>query len=168
MRRKAARTKHSTEYGGLEARIRAPNLGSQACIRNRSYTGFLRSRRAPVGARIVGAFERSVRVQQDRAGMPHRIRVGFAQHLDMVTGRAQLRDDALVEPRLDLEARMGRAPGLPQHAAWPLQGLRERHTVVDVPGEERRLDLRLGIAPPCAVTPYPPPPPHPPTPPHPI
>jgi hypothetical protein len=41
---------------------------------------------AAVGAGIVNALAGSVRMQDHRAGVPHRIGVGFRQNLDIVTG----------------------------------------------------------------------------------
>ncbi len=56
------------------------------------------ARRAAVGARIVRAFERLVRMQHHRAGVAHRVGIRGAQHLDVMARRHQPVDQVAVEP----------------------------------------------------------------------
>ena len=99
----------------------------------RSFTAFeqhrLKPRRAAVGARIVRAFERAVRMQHHRAGVAHRVGIGVRQHLDVVAGRHQPVDQMAVEARFHPQVGVRRAPGAAEQPARRVERLVERLAV---------------------------------------
>ena len=54
--------------------------------RDYAQVGSLNAGGAAVGARVVRAFERPVRMQHHGAGVAHRVGIGVGQYLDIVTG----------------------------------------------------------------------------------
>src|SRR5215475_3866971 len=61
-------------------------------LRRRGKTRNLHPRGAAVGARVVAALARSIRMQHHRPGMAHDVRIRLRQHLHVVAGRQQAVD----------------------------------------------------------------------------
>ena len=65
--------------------------------RRRKVTRNLYPRGAAVGARVMSAFARSIRMQHHRAGMAHDVRIRLRQHFDVVPDRHQAVDERAIE-----------------------------------------------------------------------
>ena len=81
---------------------------------------------AAVGARIVRAFERSVRMQHHRAGMAHRSGIRLRHHIDIMAGGHQPVDQVAVEAAFQHDAAVRRAPGAADEPARAVERLVER------------------------------------------
>src|SRR5665647_1919753 len=86
----------------------------------------LNARCAAVGARIVAAFQRAVRMQDDGAGVAHGVGIGFTQYRNVMTGRHQPVDQPFVEALLQPQIRVARTPGTAQEPARRIERLFER------------------------------------------
>src|SRR6478672_10622347 len=80
--------------GGTISRTAAEWRREMAIRRHEKVTPNLRPRRTAVGARVVGAFARSIGMQHHRPGMAHDIRIRLRQHLDVVPRRQETVDES--------------------------------------------------------------------------
>src|SRR5665213_298607 len=93
--------------------ITSPLLFPPAAAGLLLFAGILHASRAAIGARIMAALQRAVRMQDDRTGMPHSIGIGVGEHLDIVAGRHQPVDEIAVEPGFHAQVCVRRTPGAP-------------------------------------------------------
>src|SRR5271169_5766561 len=99
----------------------------------------LNPRRAAVGARVVAAFQSTVGMQDDGAGVAHGVGIGLVQHFDVVAGRHQPVDKIAVEARFEPQVRVRRAPGAAEQPAWRVERLVQRLAERDVAREDGAL-----------------------------
>src|SRR6516162_10147215 len=85
--------------------------------RRRKVTRNLYPRGAAVGARVMSAFARSIRMQHHRAGMAPDVRIRLRQHFDVVPDRHQAVDERAIEARFHAQIALRRAPGAAQQPA---------------------------------------------------
>src|ERR1043166_1606932 len=114
--------------------------GAQAagsCPASASYE-LLESRAPTVAARIKAALEQPIGMPHNRSGMPHCL-VERRQHFDIVPARAQLGDDAGIEPRLEFQGGALPSPGAAQQPARCGDSLLRVPAVHQVTSKYRRL-----------------------------
>src|SRR5262245_8507446 len=107
--------------------------------------------RPTIGARIVRALERPVRVQHDGSGVTHEVRIFRIEQLDIVPRLGELFDELRRKPGFKPQVRMRRSPGAAEQPARAVERLFERLTIEHVPSEQRGLGLRLTVPPHRAV-----------------
>src|SRR3954471_24121166 len=110
----------------------------------------LQPERSPVAARVRRGLE-AIREHGDRLGVAHHVGPVVDEADVLVAARGQLARHALAEARLEPQAAVLLAPRAPEQPARRVDRLLHREAVVDDAGGERRLRLRLTLAPHRAV-----------------
>src|SRR5215204_3599883 len=107
--------------------------------------------RAAVRARVVRGLDAAVAgMLHQRAGVAAGLGVRNPKLLDVMAHPGEPFHDRRVEAALHLQGRRGLAPGAPEEPAWGVDGIADVDAG-EIAGEDLGLELRLPVAPHCAV-----------------